>query len=218
MALGAGVAFFYAEVRSLYNNDRLFRYEIHKLQESLKEKEIIQAKTQFQLDDLRTLVAIHLPQTGQAVAQEVRDWSRSLRLPASTSPAEENIQPRSTIVFTNALRLFENRDYAKSIKEFHRLIDEFPSSPYVIRSYLYIVDAHMQKREFRNATLIVNQMLDLFPDSQWTGYGLLRLGQMSEMSGEREQAATLYRMVFDNFDDPVLKDKADKLEKGLSYE
>jgi hypothetical protein len=97
MALGAGVAFFYAEVRSLYNNDRLFRYEIHKLQESLKEKEIIQAKTQFQLDDLRTLVAIHLPQTGQAVAQEVRDWSRSLRLPASTSPGKRIFSPEAPL-------------------------------------------------------------------------------------------------------------------------
>ncbi|MBV2169181.1 MAG: hypothetical protein KUL82_10795, partial [Bdellovibrio sp.] len=73
------------------------------------------------------------------------------------------------------------------------------------------------KKDFRSSLSEIDTMVTQYPQHDLTGFILLRMGQISELNNQTEEASEIYKTVFKNFKNEDLKKQAKKLAQSVEY-
>lgn len=170
-----------------------------------------------QLLDLQQTIAEVMPSQEKMIASKwaprALDLSQQLRSPASVKPLN-----LSRLYFEKGKKFFNEGKYKLAQRQFEALQEQFPTSDRVIESTFLVLESAYLQKDFKKAMELAESMVSQFPESPLTGYGLIRLAQISESNNQFEEAAVLYRLIRTNFADKKLQDQARVLEKRIGIE
>lgn len=196
-----------------FNNGKEYQYRIGRLQNQIEKAHFDNDLLVYQLQDFQQSVAQLMPDNRQLQAKtELKNFADTLRAPAS-----ENKLDLSGAVFEKAKKFFAEKEYDKAIREFHKLTDEYPLSPYNVESRFFMAESYFIKKDYKASLNLIDEMVSLYPDNDLTGFILLRMGQISEINNQYEEASEIYRTVEKNFKNEKLKTQAKQLAKNLDY-
>lgn len=167
--------------------DSNFRYE--QMQNELTSLQQEKAKIAYQFEDFRQNAALHWPEARK----------RDYRWPASVTV------DLSTSLYEKARHFFQEKKWDESLSLFTRILTDFPYSKWVVEAQYYACEINFQERDYKATTECVSQMVEMFPENTLTGFQLVRLAQVHEINGQPEEAIEIYRIVHDQFTEPLLK-------------
>ncbi|MBX3040234.1 MAG: tetratricopeptide repeat protein [Bdellovibrionaceae bacterium] len=175
----------------------------------LREEQFKRALAESRLRDFSVEVAGVLPAKDIAANGKLSDLKKVLREPAAVS------LDLSGVIFERAKTKFSEKKYNESYREFRRLREDYPLSPHAIESAFLAGESAFLAGESEKCIEMADLMIEQYPDSELTGFLLLRLGQLNEDNGRAAEAGEIYRTVQKNFKNPSLIDQAKRLAKAL---
>lgn len=214
LCLTVGFVGAYAAFVGHFNGSDQYELRLAQMQEQVKKEKFQNSLLSYQLKDFQQTVAQVLPDDKKLQAKyELRNLGAVVRAPAS-----EDSLDLSPALYEKGKSYFNNRDYDKAIKEFYRLLDRYPLSQHVVEARFFIAESYFLKKDFRSSLGEIDSMVSLYPRHDLTGFILLRMGQISEVNNQTEEASEIYKTVLKNFSNPELKDQAKKLAKSVEYQ
>lgn len=198
LALGATQA--YTIFKKHFDHKDVFEKKISRLENQLLQEEIKRLVVQNQLSELKTDVAVVLPSAlKQAPAGEK---SYPLRALASVVSKKEmdHLQVRlSKRNFEGAKKLFREQRLSEAKIAFRDFIRLSPYSIHITEAYFLLSEVYFSLREFEDCLSVVENMIQLFPESELTGFAMLRMGKIFEHMDRPEDAVDLYKTVLKTF-------------------
>ena len=91
-----------------------------------------------------------------------------------------------------------------------------PMSPNLISVYFMLAESYYQNNEIESCLSIAQQMTQIFPDQEKTGFVLLRVGLLLKEKNRIEEARNMFSLVAHAFpDEKNLKVQSEKLMASL---
>lgn len=217
LSITVGLLLGYNEFTSYFSQGKEYQVQVQQLKKRVEREEFKYALLQNQLADFKQSVAAVLPPNSairnEVAGYEVRNFASALRVPASEVQID-----LSGVHFEKGKKLFKEQKYEKAIKEFRRVLDEFPLSRFKVESHFFIAEAYFLQKDYKNSLDMIDQMLQQYPDNDLTGFVMLRMGQISELNNRLEEASEVYKTVEGHFKNEQLKNQAHKLSEGIQVE
>ena len=118
---------------------------------------------------------------------------------AKVVPAEKKPEPSGAQkTLEGAEELYAARDYEKARQAYLRVVQETADSASRARGYYGLGRIAALQKDPELAEKLFQQTLDSSPDAQTAAWAHLYLGRLSDLAGEREQAAEHYKAVVAN--------------------
>lgn len=213
LSLALGFMGVYAVFVGYFDGHQLHEIQVAQLQKQIKKEQFNNTLLTYQLKDFQQTVAQVLPTDKTLQARyDLRNLASIVRSPASDDGID-----LSNVIYEKGKKYFNNRDYDKAIQEFYRLLDKYPLSQYGVEAHFFIAESYFLKNDYRNSLSEVDQMVTQFPQHDLTGFILLRMGQISEINGQTEEASEIYKTVVKSFKNEDLVKQAKKLAQGVEY-
>jgi TolA-binding protein len=217
LSITVGLLAGYNEFTNYFNQGKDHQVRVRQLEKEVAQIQFHNALLQNQLTDFQRSVAAVLPpdsKISEDVAQyRLKNFSTALRVPASESEMD-----LSGVVFEKAKKLFKDAKYEKAIREFNKIINEYPLSSYKVESHFFVAESYFLQKDYKSSLDIINQMVQQFPDHPLTGFIMLRMGQISELNNRLEEAGAVYKTVQLHFKNADLRAQAGKLAEGIQVE
>lgn len=201
-------------VRAHFNSGNGLEKHIALLEEKKHQAEFRQQLAQAELNDFKAQVATLLP---SAINEKKGVEAYPLRQLASVVSKGEPIQfERASSLFEKAKSQFREKNYEDANVLFNEVIERFPESIYVIEAHFLLAEGYYQLREDEKAVDTIETMIALFPESELTGFALMRLGKIFEKQDRLEDAADVYRAVLFNFNQNEIQAQAGTALKAVA--
>lgn len=217
LSITVGLLLGYNEFTNYFNQGKEYQIQVHQLRRQVEKEEFKNALLQNQLTDFKQSVAAVLPANSEirndVASYEMKNFASALRVPASESQID-----LSGVIFEKGKKLFKDQKYEKSIKEFRKILDEYPLSRFKVESHFFMAEAYFLQKDYKNSLDLIDQMLQQYPDNDLTGFVMLRMGQISELNNRLEEASEVYKTVQVNFKNDQLRAQARKLSEGVQVE
>lgn len=111
---------------------------------------------------------------------------------------------------------FRSKDYKKSSQKAQEMIAKYPTSPFVVEAYFFLAESYFLNAQYQECLDVIDQMVQLFPDQELTGYIMLRMGQILQARNRSEEAAEVFQVIMKSFSQNMeLKAQAEKLLKTV---
>ena len=120
----------------------------------------------------RTELAIIVLLTSGAVACSSISFPS---MPWSSSAAKQD--PTADALFTDGMRFFKERRYARAIDVFEKVKSDHPFSPHLIEAELKLADSYYLNRQYPEAISAFKEFQALHPTNEHIPFVLYRLGQ-----------------------------------------
>jgi TolA-binding protein len=212
-----GLLWGYNEFNSYFNQGKEYQIQVQQLEEKLEKEEFRNVLLRNQLVDFQQSVAAVLPPNSQIknelATYELKNFASGLRTPASISQID-----LSGVIFEKGKKLFKEQKYEKSIKEFRKLLEEYPLSRFKTESHFFMAEAYFLQKDYKSSLDLIDQMVVQYPDNDLTGFIMLRMGQISELNNRVEEASEVYKTVQSHFKNEQLRQQANVLINGLQVE
>lgn len=213
-----GLLWGYNEFNSYFNQGKEYQIQVRQLSQKLEKNEFKMALLQNQLLDFQQSVAAVLPPHSQirndVANYELKNFSSGLRAPASIAQMD-----LSGTIFEKGKKLFKDQKYEKSIKEFRKVLEDYPLSRYKVESHFFMAEAYFLQKDYKSSLDLIDQMIMQYPDNDLTGYIMLRMGQISELNNRIEEASEVYKTVQSHFKkNEQIRQQAHQLIDGLQVE
>lgn len=197
---------FLAEVRGKLNTSKehkeLAEFWKSKVAREQLKKLIVMGK----FADFKQDVALVIPE--YIKEHNVEEEKQKLRSLASIIPHEGSHEITLGYSAEKLLSLgktsIKKREFETGIKTLEKLIKKYPDSYHIIEAHYLIVEAYSQQDKNPFVIKWVDKMVELFPESRLTGYGLLKLGGLYELDGRHEDAIKIYKTIVAVYRDPKL--------------
>ena len=62
-----------------------------------------------------------------------------------------------------------------------------------------LAEGHFKLQQYDDCLQVANKMIELFPESELTGYAMVHLGQIYELNNRHEDAIGIYKTVMKSF-------------------
>ncbi len=217
LSITVGLLWGYNEFTSYFNQGKEYQLQVLQLEKKLEREEFNQALLRNQLVDFQQSVAVILPPNSQIRNEmanyELKNFAGSLRVPASVAQLD-----MSGVLFEKGKKLFKEQKYEKAIKEFRKVLDDYPLSRYKIESHFFMAESYFLQKDYKSSLDLVDQMVVQYPDNDLTGFVMLRMGQISELNNRLEEASEIYKTVQVHFKSEQLRKQAHVLISGLQVE
>lgn len=206
----------YSAVREQFNGNSEFRAEIHRLREEVAELETDADLQAEHFLEFRQHVATLMPDVLKKKSDGEEGYPfRSL---ASILTRTEAVEVRKTIaqtLFETGKSHYRKKEFAKANRAFKQLIDKFGYSPQVVEAYFLMAEGYFQDGEMEECTKIIQQMVELFPTHELTGFAMIRLGRVYENQNRNEDAVDIYRTVLRAFPQRDVASQARSSLRGM---
>ncbi|MBC7371457.1 MAG: outer membrane protein assembly factor BamD [Bdellovibrionaceae bacterium] len=207
----------YNEFNAYFSQGKEYQVQVHQLEKKLEKEEFRNALLRNQLVDFQQSVAAVLPPNSQikndVANYDLKNFSSSLREPASVAQID-----LSGTLFEKGKKLFKEQKYEKSIKEFRKVLEDYPLSRYKTESHFFMAEAYFLQKDYKSSLDLIDQMVVQYPDNDLTGFIMLRMGQISELNNRLEEASEIYKTVEVHFKNDQLRRQASSLNKTLQVE
>ncbi|MES2856056.1 MAG: tetratricopeptide repeat protein [Bdellovibrionota bacterium] len=212
--LFAGFIALHGVIRDRLSPIKSLERQMTHLSAQKKEAEFKALLAQHSLNEYRQEVATLIP---DAVKGKSIEQAYPLRQLASVvTNADDLAIERASSLFERAKVRFRAKDFEASNQLFASLIENHPDSVYVVESHFLLSEGQFQLQEFDSTVATIEKMLSLFPESELTGFALLRLGRIFEKQDRLEDAADIYRALISNFSQPEIVKQADANLKSVA--
>ncbi|MGZ3772315.1 MAG: tetratricopeptide repeat protein [Bdellovibrio sp.] len=211
LCLTVGLVSIYSIFVGYFDGHERYEKSLSSLQEQVDKEKLNNSLLTYQLNDFQQAVAQALPDEKQLQAKyALRTLASVVRMPSSIETLD-----LSTAYYEKSKKFFVDKNYDKAIPEFYSLLEKYPLSKHIVEAHFFIAESYFLKNDFRNSLAEIDKMVTHYPDHDLTGFILLRMGQISEMNNQTQEAAEVYRAVLKNFKNETLKKQAQMLVKNI---
>lgn len=190
----------YWAVKELTNPAPLLSMKIHKLENALERQQVRRLVDRHQMENFRQEVAAALPPALKHVAEAAKDYPlrnlASVTMKGQSGKLDDLV---ATSLFETGKGLFRKGDFERSNRMMQKLIDQYSYSTQVVEAHFLLAEGQYKLGNIEAASATIDKMVELFPDSELTGFALLRLGQIFEQRDRYDEAVQLYRTVLRTF-------------------
>lgn len=188
----------FSAARWEYSGVKQYQVEAAHYQKLLKQQELKTALAEIQMSEFRERVATLMP--GKIPQNTEKHYP--LRMLAS-SVRKNNPYLMNLVTAKNLMekgkRDFRNGEFGKSAQSFKTVISHYSYSPDVVEAYFLYSEGLYQTRNFELCAQTIQTMIELFPDSELTGFAMLRLGRIFETQKRSSEALDIYKTVVRSF-------------------
>ncbi len=187
---------------------------IERLKSELSQERFSSKLTLFQFKDFQESVALALParQDLQFKSEQLRGLASIVRPDSSESKFD-----LSGVYFKRGKKYFKEREYSAAMREFERVLNLYPLSMYTIESNFFLTECLFLLKDYKKTLQQIDKMVLNYPDHELTGFSLLRMGQISEIHHQIEEATEIYKTVGQNFKDQDLIRQAKLMAENIEY-
>lgn len=204
----------YGKMREHFNGPHRFEKQIALLKEENEVEAVQRRLAEHKLLEFQMEVAAVLP--GFLKGKEDKAEGYPMRGLASVVSKGQNETLQTQLAkmkFAQAKEKFRKHEFSKAVELFQEFVSRYSYSSHLTEAYFLMAESQFQLQEFDACTKTVEHMLQVFPESELTGYALLRLGKIYEYRDRPEEAAELYKTVLRSFPHRGLASQA-KLSLG----
>jgi TolA-binding protein len=181
------------------------------LTNKLEEEKIRSYTSLYEANRIRQEVATLLPnRINDKSSYEVRKLASALQeqeVPQFKKPED---------ILNKGKELFNQSKYNAAIATFRMLIDRFSESPDAIEAYFLLSESYFQIQSSEDCIDTVEQMVTLFPESELTGFAMLRLALIFQQRQLDEDALQVVQTVKNHFAyHQELREQSEKLLRDL---
>lgn len=194
LCLTIGLQFSYGLFRGHYSDEKELQAALHALREQGERQELRRAMLEGRIQDLQASVYQTLGGK-KALTWVEKQWWTSLRGPASVGP----IKVEGAALLAKAKEEFREKDYQAAVDSLKSHIARYPTSRDVIEAHFLLAEALYLSGQPEASLDLIDQMMSRYPESELTGFIMLRMGQILEKRNRREEAREVYRTVLDQF-------------------
>jgi TolA-binding protein len=188
--------------------------QIATLKEKNREAEFKRQLAQDQLRDFQNQVAVVLP--GAIKGKSIEDAYPLRQLASVVSKGDSLNIERASSAFEKAKSEFRDKHFEDTTALLVDLIERHPESSHIIEAHFLLAESRYQMGENERAVETIETMISLFPESELTGFSLLRLGKIFEKQDRLEDAADIYKSVLQNFKQPEIATQASASLKAVA--
>jgi TolA-binding protein len=211
LCLTLGLQFSYHVFEEHFSDRHDLEKTISALEEQRQRQDLQQALLQNQLEDLKANVFETLGKKS-LLAWNEKQWLAALRGPASVSPLE---RPKSSALLAEAKAKFREKLYADSAEKLKSLINDYPTSKDIVEAHFLLAESLYLSGQTEPSLDLMDQMMTRYPESELTGFIMLRMGQIFESRNRPAEAKEIYETVLRQFPrSEVLKSQAEKMMRG----
>lgn len=190
----------YWVMRERYNEVPELTWKLQVAQEKLEQEKFRLSLQDEQIRAFKMDVAAALPSPLKSLAEKPKTYQ--LRNVASVTKQGRN-EPVTALVadtlFSTGKLLFREGQYDRSNRLFKKLIDKYGYSVQAVEAHFLLAEGQYQMGDMEAATSTINAMIELFPESELTGFAMIRLGQIFEGRDRYEDAVQIYRTVLRSY-------------------
>ncbi|WP_413581467.1 tetratricopeptide repeat protein [Bdellovibrio sp. HCB288] len=213
LCLTIGIVAVYGVLVGHFNGHQKYEIQISALNKKIEQEQFDNSLLTYQLKDFQQAVAQALPGDKTLQAKyELNNLAAAVRTPASESKVD-----LSPVVYERAKKYFNQKNYDKAISEFNGLLEKYPLSSHGVEAHFFIAESYFLKKDFRSSLAQIDDMVTQYPESDLTGFILLRMGQISEYNNQVDEAAEVYNTVLKNFKNEDLRKQARKLANSVEF-
>ncbi len=200
LTMTLALTLFYSRLRQHFSPIHELHDQIEALQYRVRQQKFKTLLLSYEFADFKTEVATLLP---SAIKKEgFGEKSYPQRMLASVVQDQSNdvlgFQTAQSL-FNQASRQFNDKNYRAAISIFRSLINNHPYSYDVPKAMFLIVEGSFRLGKYSQAIAYANQMIDLFPANELTGYAMIRMAQIYQIKNRYKGAADIYRTVMKSF-------------------
>ncbi len=190
----------YSQTRERYNGVAEYKHKAKSIEEKLNRARLASIVEREHFLEFRQQVAALMPEVleQKGLGQE----GYGVRNLASVVTSVDSGEIRKTIartLFENGKENFRKGNFQKSTQAFGALIDRYGYTTYVPESFFLMAEGLFQDRKLEECTDKINQMLELYPSHELTGFALIRLGKIYEIQKRSDEAVEIYKTVMKSF-------------------
>ena len=206
----------YFSLKNHYNGLREAHYEVSHLRLKMQKAVVRTEVVQYQFNLFKQQIAKVIPELEDHSSPEMQSQKRGLASIVQ-QPSEEFLAVAQVEASIDDLRnLFDQRKYKQVIRKAKNILSLNPMSPNLISIYFMLAESYYQNNEIEACLSIAQQMTQLFPDQEKTGYVLLRVGLLLKEKNRIEEARNMFSLVSHAFpDEKILKVQSEKLMASL---
>ncbi|MDG0816531.1 tetratricopeptide repeat protein [Bdellovibrio svalbardensis] len=213
LCLTVGLLGVYSVFIGYFNGHQEYEMRLSALRKQVDSEKFNNSLLSYQLKDFQQTVAQVLPDNKKLQAKyELKNLASSVRAPAS----DESID-LSPVLFEKGKKYFNSQSYDKAIRSFSDLVEKYPLSNHHVEARFFIAESYFLKKDFKSCLQEIDTMVSQYPDNDLTGFILLRMGQISEINNQTEEASEVYQAVQKNFKNDKLKQQARKLAQSVEF-
>lgn len=170
--------------------------EIRELKSQLQQEKLRLAIKSEQLGVFQAEVAALLPdQIFDRYQSESQYPLRKLASVISSHRKEAIREISSFHLFQTSKELFNRGEYAQSNRMFEKFLKNYGYSVEAPEAYFLLIEGQVATGKISEAIENINHLVELFPESELTGFSLVRLGQIHEQREKYEAAISVYRQL-----------------------
>jgi TolA-binding protein len=187
-------------VKELTNPVPRLSQQISVLEDQLERQQLRTLVDQAQMENFRQEVAAALPPALKKVAEIGRDYPiRNLAAVTMKGSGVKLQNLAATTMFETGKVLFRKGDFERSNRLMEKLIDRYGYATQIIEAHFLLAEGQYQLGQLESSSTTIDRMMELFPESELTGFALLRLGQIFETRDRYDEAVQIYRTVLRSF-------------------
>jgi TolA-binding protein len=199
--------------KQYFNDSKDYLILNHNLAKRLEQEKLKTLLVQNQLHDLEQDVAGQIPveklKITSAAEYKLKQFGLAKRLPASAEKPE-----LSSVLMEKGKTDYRAEKYDRAIKDFREVLQKYPSSSQIIEAHFLLGESLFQAGRYDECLDTVYEMMNHFPQSEMTGYLMLRNAQILEARRRHGEAAEFYRVIIRSFkSNEALRSQAEKLLK-----
>lgn len=122
---------------------------------------------------------------------------------------------RASSLLEKAKHDFREKNFEQSNSRLAKLLKLYPDTLHGPEARFLLVEGYFQSRDYEACIEVVEEMIRLYPESELTGFALLRLGRIYEGRDRIEDAAEIYRSIVAHFSQVELKRQAQTSLKAV---
>ncbi len=203
---------------SVANDDGQLKYLAQKLAVAERHAAESDFRERLALDssrETREFIAQNIPaalkdRPKDATTYGIRNIASVLNSTSSSLQIE-----RASSLLEKAKADFRARNFEESNLRLGKLIKLYPDSLHGPEARFLLVEGYFQAHDYEACIEVVEEMIRLYPESELTGFALLRLGRIYEGRDRIEDAAEIYRSVVSHFSQNELKQQAQASLKAV---
>ena len=211
LILVSGISHVYSAFRHHFSGVDHYKTQVAALRERVEREEVRQRLAEYQLRDFQQSVAQIIPENYKTKYQ-LRNLASIVIAPQDSQMPLEKAGSQ----FESGKKLFRGGDFEESNDVFRTLIRNFPNSVYAVESYFLLAEGQFQLGEFEDCLETIESMMTLYPESELTGFVLLRMGDIFLRRDRIEDAEQVFRSIQKNFDNAELRRQSDVRLKEVS--
>lgn len=196
------MTYFYTELREYFSPVGHYVEKVSQLETKVKEERFKHLLTSYEFQDFRAHVGTLIPSAiKEKKSGEASYPLRTLASVVQKAGNEKLMLAKAKSIFEEGKVLFREQKYELATERFNEVIRSHPYSVHVPETLFLLVESHFTMRNYDQCIQYVNKMLDIYPESELTGYALLRLGKIYELQDRHSEAIEIYKTVLKSFPD-----------------